>query len=73
MEVAFEGEYEKTAEGFSWMRRLMFMLVLTITSVVAIDHFTTKKSPLADEDWIPKEKLVRYEVGSSCPLYYPQD
>ncbi|GEM_PF-1454364 len=55
------------------MRRLMFMLVLTITSVVAIDHFTTKKSPLADEDWIPKEKLVRYEVGSSCPLYYPQD
>lgn len=54
------------------MRMLVLMLILTACGVVAIDHFTAKKSPLADEEWIPKQKLIRFEVGSSCPLYYPE-
>ncbi len=55
------------------MRILLFIVVLTILGVAGIEHVTGKKSPLEDKDWIPRQNLIRFEVGSSCPLYYPKE
>lgn len=73
MEVADLAQCENNSrKGVPFMRILMILVLLTVCSVVAIDHFSTKKSPLEDENWLSKEPLIRFEVGNSCPLYYPE-
>lgn len=73
MEVAFGMEREKISRRDFVFRILLLIAMLTVGSVLVIDELTHRESSLTNENWIPEKPLVRYESGSSCPLYYPRE
>ncbi|WP_161598407.1 hypothetical protein [Pseudodesulfovibrio senegalensis] len=75
MKVASLAEWKILPQGVTdGMRMIVLMAIVAVVGVVAIDSFFVRDSLFSSEKaWLSEPPLVRFEVGSSCPLYYPRD
>lgn len=56
------------------MRLTLILFILAAVCVVGIDALTEKNhSQSWDGPWFKEKELVRFEMGTSCPLYFPKD
>ena len=56
------------------MRMILVMAVVALGCVLVLDSFFARESLLTSKKvWLAEPPLVRIEVGSSCPLFYPEE